>query len=252
MGLDTLLILLSAPSSFSSQWSEHTLRGWWNEHSPGPAPDTTLIDYDYIVVGSGAGGAPLAARLGLAGYRVLVLEAGEDVTPYDDNVTVPLWAPKSTEDPKLAWSFYVDHYPDMFRNAKDPKYNYKLANGSIHTGLDPPANATPLGVLYPRAAALGGCSIHNYLVMMYPFDSDWDAIANLTGDASWQSATMRGYFERLERNQYVPAGSPGHGFDGWMSTNRAQTSIFLSDDKFYQMMKVRESICSNPSTHVDL
>lgn len=40
-----------------------------------------LNGYDYIVVGSGPGGGPLAARLGLAGNKVLVIEAGGDIAP---------------------------------------------------------------------------------------------------------------------------------------------------------------------------
>ena len=37
--------------------------------------------FDYVVVGSGAGGGTVAARLAERGYRVLVLEAGGDVAP---------------------------------------------------------------------------------------------------------------------------------------------------------------------------
>jgi len=63
--------------------------------------------YDYIVVGSGPGGAPLAARLGLAGNKVLVIEAGSDVTPQDWNVTVPLFNSKASDDPRISWDFFV-------------------------------------------------------------------------------------------------------------------------------------------------
>ena len=41
----------------------------------GPKANST---YDYVVVGSGPGGAPLAARLALANYSVLLIDAGED------------------------------------------------------------------------------------------------------------------------------------------------------------------------------
>ena len=35
-------------------------------------------DYDYVIVGSGAGGGPLAANLARSGFTVCVLEAGGD------------------------------------------------------------------------------------------------------------------------------------------------------------------------------
>jgi choline dehydrogenase-like flavoprotein len=42
---------------------------------------------DAVIVGSGAGGAPLAARLALAGLKVVVLEAGGQWSPRDDFAT---------------------------------------------------------------------------------------------------------------------------------------------------------------------
>ena len=67
----------------------------------------SLTGYDYIVVGSGPGGAPLAARLGLAGNKVLVIEAGSDIEPTDYNITVPFFNSKASEDPRINWAFYV-------------------------------------------------------------------------------------------------------------------------------------------------
>jgi choline dehydrogenase len=37
-----------------------------------------LEDYEYVVIGSGPGGGPLAARLTIVGYKVLLIEAGDD------------------------------------------------------------------------------------------------------------------------------------------------------------------------------
>ncbi len=35
-------------------------------------------EYDFVIVGSGAGGGPLAANLALEGFSVVVIEAGGD------------------------------------------------------------------------------------------------------------------------------------------------------------------------------
>ena len=49
-----------------------------------------------------------------------------------------------------------------------------------------------------------------------PPDNDWRYIAELTGDDSWLPEKMRKYFAELERNQYLPDGVPGHGYDGYV------------------------------------
>jgi choline dehydrogenase len=199
-------------------------------------------DYDYIVVGSGAGGGPLACNLARAGQRVLLLEAGGDHENY--NYQVPVFHGLATEDEDLKWDYYVRHYTSDKQQGRDSKFVQERN-----------------GVLYPRAGTLGGCTAHNAMITVYPQNADWDRIAHLTGDASWHSKNMRKYFERLEQCQYIrrPRVYPGsallasilrwipglsklsanpgrHGFDGWLATNVAKPGLVINDGQLLRVI----------------
>jgi choline dehydrogenase len=105
------------------------------------------LSFEYIVVGSGAGGGPLASRLARAGHSVLLIEAGDDQGK-NSNYTVPGFQAAVTEDPKMRWDIYVDHYQDQARAQRDPKYVYDIGDRKTHVGPNPPAGANPLGILF--------------------------------------------------------------------------------------------------------
>ena len=202
-------------------------------------------DFDYIVVGSGAGGGPLAANLAKAGFKVLVMEAGGDPCSEDETgrlmYEVPIFHGDSTEYKPCAWDFFVRHYSDDEQQAKDSKVV--------------PIDGKDM-IWYPRAGALGGCTVHNAMVTVVPQDSDWNHIAEITGDDSWRAERMRPYFARLENCHYVERPGSlrnilnslissiiglfrteklrldwthGHGFDGWLGTSEANPKLVLKD-----------------------
>lgn len=193
---------------------------------------TDQTEYEYIVVGSGAGGGTLAARLAEEGRRVLVLESGSDPVAKGDDTglpeqyQVPAFHPRSTENNAMRWDFFVRHYSSDARQLQDPKFTRSYEGETVD------------GVLYPRASCLGGCTAHNAMITVYPHNQDWDHIARITGDASWKASAMREHFQRLENCHHRPfqrflswfGFNPSrHGFKGWLHTEKAVPEAVIDD-----------------------
>jgi choline dehydrogenase len=208
-------------------------------------PKQQAAEYDFIIVGSGAGGAPLACNLVRNDFRVLVLEAGGWDSP--EVAEVPAFHPHASEHPDLSWEFFVKHYanPEQPDSKWDERRN---------------------GIFYPRAATVGGCTIHNAMITICGPGGDWDEIARITNDSSWSGEHMRAYFERLEHCDYLRdspleklwnkiraifgiaarANSGRHGFHGWLHTTVADPRLGMKDDQL-----IKEILSALAATLID-
>lgn len=206
---------------------------------------TQTVDCEYIVVGSGAGGGTVAARLAEAGRKVILLEAGGDPKELSgaDAVSkegrlpcdydVPAFHAFASENDAMKWDFFVRHYADIDTQKLDPKYSAEYDGRPVD------------GVLYPRAGALGGCTAHNAMILVYPHNADWDHIAELTGDSSWRASKMRTYFERLENCGHRPLhrwlakigiNPTRHGWKGWLRTEKCIPMSAMHNSTLAQVM----------------
>jgi len=192
------------------------------------ARDRKATPFDYIIVGSGAGGGPLAVRLAESGKTVLLIESGGDTAAIDPTepeklkevYEAPGYHAAATEDTEMSWMFSVRHYSSTNEQVKDSKYNKRdtesnavqTAGNAAESPPQPPdkkfLDGTGIrgglrGIFYPRSSGLGGCTSHHAMIVVAPNEKDWDHIAELTGDDSWRAENMHGYFTKLERCQYI-------------------------------------------------
>lgn len=152
--------------------------------------------FEYVIIGSGAGGGPVAANLARAGKNVLVLEAGGSGDNPRSEFRYSAVGSSARLDPELGWIYWVNSRKSLENRKKQHFY------------------VPDKGLYYPRGTSIGGSTAVNAMIALYPDNDDWEAIADLTGDRTWSAQNMRRYYHRMSDARYVDADTAERTFTG--------------------------------------
>jgi choline dehydrogenase-like flavoprotein len=156
------------------------------------------LEADYVVVGAGAAGSIVAARLAEGGkYSVILIEAG----------------PNNTADPTIAatanFAFLYDMPEGVGPNPSPSHWGFVAKqNGKDYS--------------YPRGTGLGGSTNHHATVDGRGSPVIYDQWAKLTGDARWSYQKLLPFFMKMENFDVPFVDESVHGKKGWLHIKRAK------------------------------
>ena len=154
-------------------------------------------EWDYIVVGGGAAGCPLTARISERSDKsVLLLEAGKDYPPGTEPLEIlDIFAGTAHSNPKFTWSGLSAAFGPKPSNEYDRRPRRRYTQGRV----------------------IGGSSSVNGMAANRGLPSDYQAWAD-AGAEGWDWDGVLPFFKRLETDMNFDG--PMHGMEGPMRLQR--------------------------------
>ena len=171
--------------------------------------DLKNFNPDYIIVGAGAGGGVLAARLAEdPKNKVLLIEAGPNMSEHPH------------VDSAASWLFLADLPPTISPDGPPAlwAFNTMPQNGKVYA--------------YPRGTGLGGSVNHHAMVDGRGSPVIYDAWAKELGDSTWSGASLDYYFKKMENFDVPKAKKEVHGQNGWLHIKQGK----LREDFFKDLI----------------
>ncbi len=156
-----------------------------------------LEEFDYLIVGAGAAGSVLASRLSeVPATRVLLLEAGKDMTPGREPADVRSVFPLAAFNERYMWP--------------DTRVHWRSQTDSPATN-------------FPQGRVLGGSSTIMGMWALRGVPGDYDEWAH-HGASGWGWVDVLPFFRRLESDQ--DCAGPLHGNDGPVPIRREPRTVW--------------------------
>jgi choline dehydrogenase len=156
-----------------------------------------LEEYDYVIVGLGAGGSVLTELLAQMDpdSSIVVLEYGGHEVMDDINVRTP-----------------INH--SFLLGAKNYQSPYETDYHAFNFPLTP--DPTGFVMQYQRGIGFGGCTNHHSMVAHRGQRVVFDEWAKVANDDRWSFDNCLAIFKKMEYCQLSNVNPQYHGYDGWL------------------------------------